>query len=84
LFEPKLNGLRALAAFSNDRVGFRDAFLKAVQAEKDSGEKDPVDKVRMSWRRRSPFAVLENPRPSELELKKLYAAMDDGGRQVVE
>ena len=71
------------AALSGDRLGFREHYLKALAAAAADGESDPAQKVRMDWRRRSPFRVLENP-PSSLELQKIYSGMDDTNRRVVQ
>jgi hypothetical protein len=73
-----------MAAFAGERLSFRDAYLKAVDAERRTGETDPAQKVREAWRRRSPFRVLENPRPTPVELQKIYAGMDDNGRRLVQ
>lgn len=73
-----------LAAFSGDRVAFRDAYLRAIAAAKESGEDDPQAVVRKDWNFRSPFRVLANDRPTDLELRKIQAAMDPEGRAILQ
>lgn len=72
-----------MAAFAGERLAFRDAYLKAIEVERAAGEADPADQVRRRWRTRNPFRVLENP-PSDLEMQKIYGAMDDLGRRTVQ
>jgi hypothetical protein len=72
-----------LAALGNDRLDFLDAYRNAVSAAREAGEADPEKKVLESWRSRSPLSVLRT-KPDEQQLRRLYATMDDSGREAVQ
>ncbi|MCW5548886.1 MAG: hypothetical protein KIT44_07970 [Opitutaceae bacterium] len=72
-----------LAAMANDRVSFLEAYREAVAAARRQGEADPEARVLESWRSRHPITAVFRTKPSELELARLYGAMDDSGREAV-
>lgn len=71
-----------LAALANDRLGYLDAYRRAVDAARESGAPDPEAKVRESWRSRSPLEVFRT-KPTEFEIQRMLAAMSDDGRTAV-
>jgi hypothetical protein len=72
-----------LAAYSNDRMAFLEAYRNAVMASRRQGEEEPEDKILQSWKSRHPLQSVFRTKPSETEMAKLMSAMDDSGKRAV-
>lgn len=73
-----------LAALSNDRLGFLEAYHSAVQAARDAGDDDPEQKILESWKARDPIkSVFATANLSPTDERKLNVALGDDGRRVV-
>jgi hypothetical protein len=72
-----------LAALSNDRLGFLEAYRNAVEVARKEGEADPEGKILDSWKGRDPVKSIFARVPTELEREKLMAAMNEDGRRAV-
>lgn len=70
-------------ALANDRLGFLEAYRHAVDVAREDGEADPEKKVLQSFKSRSPMDSVFAHKPSELELSRLYGALDETGQKVV-
>ncbi len=82
-----------LAAMANDRMGFSEAYQKAlaearaVVAEDEriplfKREQEAMQRVLASWKSRNPFSGLAAP-PTSDQINKLLSVMDDDGRSDV-
>lgn len=72
-----------LAALSNDRLGFLEAYRNAVEVARKEGEPDPEGKILEAWKGRDPVKSIFARVPTELEREKLMAAMNEDGRRAV-
>lgn len=83
-----------LAAMANDRLGFLDAYRKALNAARDQvgddprvaptdREKEAQNRVLSSWASRDPMEVFRF-KPSTAQVSQLYSVMDEDGRQDVQ
>ena len=71
-----------LASYANDRVGFMDAYRRAIAAAREMGKEDPQKSVLASWRSRNPLEVFKAD-PTEQELRRLFSVMDPSGQRAV-
>ena len=70
-------------ALSNDRLGFLDAYRHAIDVARTQGEADPENKVLEAFKSRSPLESVFARKPSDTDMAKLYAAMDEDGKRAV-
>lgn len=81
------------AASANDRIGFAEAYRKALDVARANVAKDPSvapanrereaeSRVLSGWRGRDPLSIFAR-RPTEQEMRRLYAIMDETGQQEV-
>lgn len=71
-------------ALSNDRLGFLEAYRHAVDVARQQGEADPESKVLAGFKERDPLGAVFRTKPTEVEMAKLLAAMDEDGRRAVQ
>lgn len=80
----------SLAAMANDRLGFLDAYRRALNAAREQvaddprippieREKEAATRVLASWKSRDPMEVFRF-KPSPAQQAQLYAVMDEDGR----
>lgn len=80
----------SLAAMANDRLGFLDAYRRALNAAREQVAEDPrippierekeaATRVLASWKSRDPMEVFRF-KPSPAQQAQLYAVMDEDGR----
>lgn len=72
-----------LAAMGNDRAAFLEAYRNGIAAARKQGDEDPEKTILAGWQRRHPFTSIFEHKPTEDELRRLNAAMDDNGRLAV-
>lgn len=70
------------AAYANDRLGFLDAYRRAVDAARDEGKPNPEQAVLESWKSRDPLEVFR-VKPTEFDLARMYQAMSPNGQEAV-
>jgi hypothetical protein len=70
------------AAYANDRLGFLDAYRRAVDAAREEGKPNPEQSVLEGWKARAPLDVFRT-KPSDIELVKLMGVMSDNGKEAV-
>jgi hypothetical protein len=71
------------SALTNDRIGFLEAYRHAVDVARSRGEADPEQAVLESYKSRSPMGSVFAHKPTDVELAKLYGAMDETGQRAV-
>lgn len=83
------------AAIADDRVGFMEAYRKALEAARKTVASDPTvplsekeieagRRVLAGWRSRDPLSILAR-KPTPMEVRRMLAIMDpDGARDVAE
>lgn len=72
-----------LAAYADDRVGFRQAYIEAIRQAKDQGFDDPVDHVKRAFSAKNPLRVVFQTSPSEKEYQRILVALPEDGREAV-
>jgi hypothetical protein len=72
-----------LAAYANDAVAFREAYMAALKAAREEKKPDPADYVRRSFSAYHPLRMVFRTEPSEAEYQKLLMAMTEDGREAV-
>lgn len=74
-----------LAAYTNDRQEFQEAYKLAIAAAKDEGKDDPVEYVKRSFSTRHPLRYVFLTPPSAQEYKEILRVSGaDGARDVEE
>ena len=71
------------SALANDRVGFGEAYRRAVELARAKGEKDPEQAVLSAFKQRNPMDNVYTHQLSDRERRDVFSALDDQGRQVV-
>jgi len=69
-----------LAAYSDDRAWFQEAYREAIRAAREKGEVDPEKYVRQSFATRHPLRSIFRATPSDTEYRDLIRALPDEGR----
>jgi hypothetical protein len=70
------------AAYANDRLGFLDAYRRAVDAAREEGKPNPEQTVLDGWKARDPLDVFR-VKPTDIELAKALSVMSENGQEAV-
>lgn len=73
-----------LAAISNDRTAFLEAYRAAVAAARKQGDEDPEGTVLAGWKRRHPLEAVFAHKPTPEETVRIMRFMNDDGRRAVQ
>lgn len=71
------------SALADDRVGFGEAYRRAVEIEREKGEDDPEQAVLQAFKQRDPMSSVFTHKPTEVEVSKLYEGLSSKGQRVV-
>lgn len=71
------------AAYANDPLDFRRAYLEAVTEAREAGKEKPEDYVKRSFESRHPLRFVFQTVPSEQEYRAILASLNDKGREDV-
>lgn len=72
-----------LAAYANNAVDFRNAYVEAIKQAKEQGFEDPVDHVKRSFASKNPLRSVFQTAPSEKEYERILLALPQDGREAV-
>ncbi len=73
-----------VAAYTNDREVFIDAYNKAIQAARDEGRPDPVDHVKRAFQSYHPLRYTFQTPPSQAEVAQIFTTLSDKGKEDVQ
>jgi hypothetical protein len=68
---------------ANDRLGFAEAYRRAVEVAREKGEDDPEQAVLQAFKQRNPVTSVFGHKPTEREMRDVYGALDENGQRAV-